>query len=152
MTSVKPLSCHVRRVFILVFLFAFSAPGLAQSEDSGTSKEVTGTTGYSQERFKKPPPYNGPPRSGAQVYAEYCQTCHARSTQGAPLPDDDIQWRIRLRQGVDVLVAHTINGYKELMPERGGCRNCSDAEVRGAVMYILNTSGLELPEKDTKKQ
>jgi cytochrome c5 len=127
----------------------FSTPGRAEENKAVVKQEVKGTTGYAQERYKKPPPYTGPPRSGAQLYEGYCKTCHARSTQGAPLPDDDIQWSIRLRQGVDVLVGHTINGYKELMPARGGCRNCSDAEIRAAVMYMLNTSGALAAQRES---
>jgi len=137
-----------RSAGFFTLLALLSPPALCQAAENG-NKELKGTTGYAQERYKKPPPYTGPPRSGAQVYESYCKTCHARSTQGAPLPDDDIQWRIRLRQGVDVLVGHTINGYKELMPARGGCRNCSDAEVRAAVMYMLNTSGALAAQRES---
>jgi len=137
--SVSQSSKKFTGFFALLVLM--SLPAICHAEEKGM-KELKGTTGYAQERYKSPPPYTGPPRTGAQVYEGYCKTCHARSTQGAPLPDDDIQWSIRLRQGVDVLVKHTINGYKELMPARGGCRNCSDAEVRAAVMYMLHTSGV----------
>ena len=130
-----------RSAVLLALLVLLLHPVVSRAAEKGAS-EVKGTTGYSQERYKSPPPYTGPPRSGEQVYTDYCMTCHARTTQGAPLPDDDIEWGIRLKQGVDVLVEHVLKGYKELMPERGGCRNCSDGEVRAAVMYILHTSGV----------
>ncbi len=105
--------------------------------------EVVATTGYAQERFKEPEPYDGPPRSGAEVYRYRCESCHARSTQGAPLPDDTYEWSRRFARGMDVLVKHTIDGSQDgLMPERGGCRNCSDAEIEAGILYMLRRSGV----------
>jgi len=131
------------------FALLLSLSALCQAAEKGM-QESQATTGYGQERYREPAAYTGPPRSGEQVYGGYCKTCHARSTQGAPLPDDDIQWRMRMRQGIDVLVEHTIDGYKELMPARGGCRNCSDAEVRAAVMYIFSSSGVLTAQRDSE--
>ncbi len=115
-------------------------------------QKVIGTRGYIDEINRPPPPYNGPTRSGKAVYEYRCQTCHARTTQGAPLPDDDIEWRIRYRQGTDVLLQHVKNGYKNgLMPVKGGCRNCSDKELRAAVKYMLLQSGIDIDAKISKK-
>lgn len=103
-----------------------------------------GTIGYAQERYKQASPYNGPVRSGKQVYEYACKTCHDRTTQGAPLPDDDIEWGMRARKGMAVLMEHVKEGYKGLMPEKGGCGNCSDDELRAGIMYMLETSGIDL--------
>ena len=46
-------------------------------------------------------------------------------------------------QGMDVLLYHTIHGYGELMPPRGGCRNCRDEDLATAISYMV-----ELPEPD----
>ncbi len=127
---------------------ALKREGLARS-DAMDPKDpwcVEGTTGYSQERFKEPPAYSGPPRTGEQVYQYRCKSCHAKSTQGAPLPDDEMEWGLRVRKGMDVLINHVINGYKELMPARGGCGNCSDEELRAGIMYMLNASGVKLTQ------
>lgn len=109
--------------------------------------ESTGTIGYAQERFKPAPVYNGPTRSGREVYEYSCATCHDRTTQGAPLPDDDIEWGMRARKGIDVLMKHVKEGYKDLMPEMGGCRNCTDEELLASILYIMETSGIAAPEK-----
>ncbi len=110
----------------------------------GPCAAVEGTQGYRDEINRPPEPWKGPPRSGEQVYAQYCGACHARTTQGAPMPDDDIEWGMRARQGLKVLMEHTISGYRQqLMPPRGGCENCSDAELKAAVLYILKQSGIE---------
>lgn len=109
--------------------------------------EPASTIGYAQERYKPAPVYNGPVRSGKQVYDYACKTCHDRTTQGAPLPDDDIEWEMRARKGMKVLMQHVREGYKGLMPEKGGCRNCSDDELRAGIMYMLEISGIELEER-----
>ncbi len=104
--------------------------------------ESTGTIGYAQERYKLAPVYEGPVRTGQQVYDYACKTCHDRTTQGAPLPDDEIEWGIRAHKGMQVLVQHVKAGYKDLMPEKGGCRNCSDEELLAGILYLFETSGV----------
>jgi len=110
---------------------------------SSHATDTEGTIGYAQERYKPAPVYNGPVRSGKQVYDYACKTCHDRTTQGAPLPNDEIEWGMRARKGMEVLLQHVKEGYKGLMPEKGGCRNCSDEELLASVLYILETSGVE---------
>lgn len=117
----------------------------APATTSGTAQE--GTQGYRDEINRPPEPHRGPPRSGEQVYAYHCAACHAKTTQGAPMPDDDIEWSRRARQGMDVLMAHTIDGYNQLlMPPRGGCGNCSDGELKAAVLFMLEESGVVAPQ------
>jgi len=107
---------------------------------------VEGTQGYRDEIGRPPDPYTGPPRSGAEVYAYRCAACHAKTTQGAPMPGDELEWGLRARQGMALLMAHTIEGYRRgLMPPRGGCGNCSDSELRAAVRYMLQQSGIAPP-------
>lgn len=123
-----------QKIFAAIILSGLAANVLAAIE---------GTQGYRDEINRPPEPWTGPPRSGGQVYADYCGACHARTTQGAPLPDDDVEWGMRSRQGMKVLMEHTINGYnQQLMPPRGGCGNCSDAELKAAVLFILDQSGI----------
>ena len=107
---------------------------------------VRGTQGYRDEINRPPERYSGPSRTGAQVYAYRCAACHDKTTQGAPLPQDDIEWQRRAEQGMAVLMRHVVEGYnKLLMPPRGGCGNCSDAELKAAVIYMLEQSHVEAP-------
>jgi cytochrome c5 len=122
------------------------ATGVLANEGAPDKKPVEGTRGFIDEINRPPEPYKGPPRSGAQVYAYRCAGCHDRTTQGAPLPNDDVEWGLRARQGMDVLMKHVIEGYnEELMPPRGSCGNCTDEELKAALLYILKSSGIELP-------
>jgi len=121
-------------------LFTFISMNICASPE-----KVKGTRGYIDERNKPIAPYSGPTRNGQQVYNEACATCHNRTTQGAPLPDDDVEWGYRIKKGKDVLIRHVMEGYKELMPVKGGCRNCSEEEVLAAIDFILQSSGIETP-------
>ena len=102
--------------------------------------ESVGTIGYVQERYKPAPEYNGSVRTGKEVYDYACKTCHDRTTQGEPLADD-IEWEIRSQKGMKKLMQNVKEGYKDVMPEMGGCRNCSDEELLASIMYIFETSG-----------
>jgi cytochrome c5 len=44
-----------------------------------------------------------------------------------------------LPKGVDGLTGTTLSGIGK-MAARGGCTSCSDAEIRAAVAYMLETS------------
>ncbi|HHO67917.1 MAG TPA: cytochrome c5 family protein [Gammaproteobacteria bacterium] len=126
-------------------LLAAAVVGSAAAAAGTGQPAVEGTQGYRDELRRPPEPWKGKPRSGKQVYEYRCKACHARSTQGAPMPDDDLEWGRRARQGIGVLVRHAIEGYRQqLMPPRGGCRNCSDAEVEAAVRYMLKRSGVKV--------
>lgn len=116
-----------------------AAVGKAPATTSSADPVKGTTTGFWQELHTPAAPRPGKPRSGEQVYRHRCRGCHGRNTQGAPLPGDRDEWGRRAEQGMDVLMRHAIEGYKAtLMPLRGGCKDCSDAEIEAAVRYMMN--------------
>ena len=58
-------------------------------------------------------------------YGKACATCHGAGVLGAPKKGDSAVWQPRLTQGMDVLLSHVKNGYKN-MPAKGLCNDCSD--------------------------
>jgi len=70
-----------------------------------------------------------------QRYARTCGNCHEQGTFMAPRRGDKTAWAPRLRQGEDVLLAHTKNSYK-MMPARGMCSDCTDAEFKALIRYM----------------
>jgi cytochrome c5 len=135
-----------QKLVAVAILLGFSVSAMAAGKPTADEQVIEGTRGYRDEIHRPPEPYKGPPRTGAQVYAYRCAGCHAKTTQGAPMPGDDIEWGLRARQGMKVLMEHTVNGYKQLlMPPRGGCGNCSDEELKAAIVYMLKESGIEPP-------
>ncbi|MEM1434873.1 MAG: c-type cytochrome [Pseudomonadota bacterium] len=87
-------------------------------------------------------PVEQPTGPGATTYLRYCYSCHAAGIAGAPRVGSAEQWRARAAQGLDVLLAHTLAGIDPGMPEKGGCRECSDAELVAAIEHMLAASGL----------
>ena len=75
---------------------------------------------------------------GAKVFASGCNVCHTAGVAGAPKLGDKAAWAPRMGQGIDALTAAVIKG-KGAMPPRGAVANASDAELRGAVEYMVAT-------------
>ena len=73
--------------------------------------------------------------AAARAWQTACASCHARPGTGAPLAGDAKAWADRRSQGADVLLAHTVDGYKG-MPPLGTCGLCTEAELRELVAYV----------------
>jgi cytochrome c5 len=78
---------------------------------------------------------------GKHIYDKYCAVCHAPGTNylNAPVIGDQPTWAPIISQGVDVVIMRTIQGYGHMAP-RGGCSTCNDAQVKAAVLYMLQNS------------
>jgi len=83
----------------------------------------------------------GEPRSGEAVYQAACVACHASGVAGAPVYGDPASWSDRIAKGMDALYSSGLNGVPGTgMMAKGGCMNCTDAEVRAAVDYMVAAS------------
>lgn len=79
------------------------------------------------------------PRSGKQVYESFCKTCHEIGLSGAPKYGDR-KWReLEKKEGRKRLVKEAIKG-EGAMPPRGGCTDCTDAEIKAAVLYMIDSA------------
>gem|GEM_PF-1019905 len=139
------MAINIRSVAAALAVSVFAFGPCAAAVPASAQPTIETTRGFQDEINRPPEPYRGPQRNGSQVYSYRCMSCHARTTQGAPMPGDDIEWGMRAKQGMRVLMEHVINGYnRKLMPPRGGCSNCNDAELRAAVVYMLEKSGIKV--------
>jgi cytochrome c5 len=120
--------------------------------NNNDTSQANTTTGFLQE-FTEKRVHHGKDRSGKEIYEFRCKACHAKNTQGAPMPDDNFEWGIRLKQkGIKPLLRHAMEGYNNtLMPAKGGCRDCNRAEVYASVYYMLKLSGNEVKRHTNKK-
>jgi cytochrome c5 len=75
----------------------------------------------------------------ARTYQSACASCHARIGTGAPLVGSDADWSARRAEGLDVLLVHTVNGFRG-MPPLGGCGLCSEADLRTLVSYVAGVA------------
>lgn len=81
----------------------------------------------------------GAARSGEEITNGKCNVCHGTGAAGAPKVGDAAAWKPRIAQGIDTLVKHAIGGFNA-MPPKGTCGDCSDAEIKAAVEYMVNKS------------
>jgi len=85
-------------------------------------------------------------RSGEQVVKLQCFKCHEEGKGGAPRIGDRTAWIPRLKNGLDATVRSAVNGHGG-MPSRGGLASLTDAEIRSAVLYMLNAGSVAAPAK-----
>lgn len=79
----------------------------------------------------------GGARSGQNVYNTSCIGCHASGVLGAPKLAVEADWKPRFdARGYDTVLANAINGYNA-MPAKGACGDCSDAEIKAAIDYMI---------------
>lgn len=76
--------------------------------------------------------------AGEALVKQACFACHGTGAAGAPKIGDKAAWAPRLAQGIDGLTASAIKG-KGAMPPRG-LSTASDAELRAAVEYMVNSA------------
>ena len=77
--------------------------------------------------------------AGKQVYAKFCANCHAKQpliSLGAPRIGVKADWESRMQRSIPQMFAKIDPGLGA-MPPRGGCFECSDAELKAAIIYML---------------
>lgn len=82
------------------------------------------------------------PDAGRKIFKEFCATCHAEQPVidiRAPRIGDKVIWSALSKQGLPTLLKVTIVG-RGAMPARGGCFECSDAQLTETIQYILQNS------------
>jgi cytochrome c5 len=77
-----------------------------------------------------------PPRPAADIYRDYCAVCHSGGWQGAPIANDEGEWKARVSLGLDAMFKSAKNGLNA-MPAMGTCMDCSDEELKSAIAEML---------------
>ena len=96
-------------------------------EETAVATEPTGDSqaSVSQDSF-----------DAAAIYQQSCFACHASGAAGAPLLGDTEAWAARTEKGMDAVMGNVINGFNA-MPARGMCMDCSDADLRAIVDFMI---------------
>ena len=77
--------------------------------------------------------------TGKKIYDTKCMACHAAGVAGAPKLGDKAAWAPRIATGMDAMMAIVMTG-KNAMPPKGTCMDCSDADLKAAVEYMVNAA------------
>lgn len=85
------------------------------------------------------------PQAGKKIYEQLCSTCHARDPSielEAPKIGVTKDWARLMPAGInnpksiESLLTLTIMGVNQ-MPPRGGCFECSNEQLKAAIIYML---------------
>jgi cytochrome c5 len=118
--------------------FTLLLAGCGETGGNGTDVAAGDAREASVPPIVEPSPSYDPTR-GAAVFRDKCLRCHGDGLYDAPRLGDAMEWKARLDQGLDTLIAHAIEGHGR-MPPRGGFHELSDAEIAAAVAYVVDRS------------
>ena len=79
-------------------------------------------------------------RTGEQIVRFQCVLCHGAGMAGAPRIGDRKAWEKRLSAGEEALLRSALQG-RGAMPPNGGLADVSPQELRGAIDYMIKSSG-----------
>ena len=77
-------------------------------------------------------------RSAEDLYPR-CQGCHDSGLMGAPKFGSLVAWAPIIERGIDNVIQVAISGVGS-MPARGGCSDCSDAELKSIIQYMMDNA------------
>jgi len=83
-------------------------------------------------------------KTGEQVFAAQCTTCHTAGLVGAPKFGDADAWAPRIKTGYDALLHSALAGKGQMGAQGGG--DYTDLEVGRAVVYMANKGGAKFDE------
>ncbi|CAM5789322.1 c-type cytochrome [Rhizobacter fulvus] len=83
-------------------------------------------------------------KTGEQVFAAQCTTCHTAGLVGAPKLGDADAWGPRLKTGYDALLHSALAGKGNMGAQGGG--DYTDLEIGRAVVYMANKAGGKFDE------
>lgn len=133
---------HMKKLFGILLMTAMVSGTAVANDDEVQARiaPVGSTCMQGEECAAAPAPAAAAgPKSGKDVYAGFCTTCHSAGVMGAPKFGTAADWAPRAAKGKDTLYTHAIGGFNA-MPPKGMCAACSDDEIKGAVDYMLDGS------------
>lgn len=83
-------------------------------------------------------------KTGEQVFAAQCTTCHTAGLVGAPKFGDAEAWAPRIKTGYEALLHSALAGKGNMGAQGGG--DYTDLEIGRAVVYMANKGGAKFDE------
>lgn len=134
---------------VAIFFIARSITLFTPTPDVESRKQITaedrikpvGQVAVAEPGKEEPAP--AVERTGEEIVTSVCSSCHATGVLGSPKIGDTDAWAARFERGLDALVQAAITGVRA-MPPKGGDPNLTENDIRKAVTYILQESGVEV--------
>lgn len=121
----------MKYITVLLLLCSFSIYATSETKPKNTLNEPVAKTAT-----ETPPQEN----SGQTTYEQFCVICHQDGVASAPKFRNETDWKSRLAgRTVDDLVSSATKGLN-LMPAQGTCSECTEADLKAAIQYMLPKS------------
>jgi cytochrome c5 len=130
---------HSRALIALAAAIALPLSGCGndKSIDSEMSASLTQPVAKVALKVQKEEPGK---RTGEEIAAKVCNSCHGTGALGSPMTGDNAAWAPRIAKGFDALIGTATSGINN-MPPKGGAADLTDKELARAVAYLANQSG-----------
>ncbi|RMH62106.1 MAG: cytochrome c5 family protein [Calditrichaeota bacterium] len=87
-------------------------------------------------------------KNGEKVFNKICFACHKDGVAGAAAITNKKRWQENADKGLENLMTNIkkgiVNGKYGTMPPRGGCTDCTDEDLKDAILYMIHESGARL--------
>ena len=78
-------------------------------------------------------------QDGKKIYSENCSVCHSTGFKNAPKLGDKAAFQASVKKGFVDTYLNVVTGNGG-HPPRGACADCTDAEIKAAVKYLMTES------------
>lgn len=95
-----------------------------------------GDSAYASSSTTAAPPKSLTLADGKAIYDNNCAICHNSGFKNAPKLGDVKAFQPIIAQGFEETFLKTVQGYGN-HPPRGACADCSDAQLKAAVQYMM---------------
>ena len=79
--------------------------------------------------------------NGEKIYMRACFACHNTGREGATLLTETRKWNRTAKKGIEILYQNVLQGYTGMggvMPPKGNCWDCTEDDIRQAILYIYH--------------
>ncbi len=83
--------------------------------------------------------------SGKAIFHTYCYICHENAMDEVTMLTNKTHWTENRTKEIETLVQHVHDGYTGnfgTMPPKGACMECSKEDLRNAVIFMMNETGV----------
>lgn len=119
--------------------FMLSESGVKVETGSGDAAAASGTTASADKAAGDAESAGVDEARAKEIYQSKCFACHGTGAAGAPVLGKTDAWAPRIDKGMDTLTKHAVEGFNA-MPPMGTCMDCSEAEIRAVVEYMVTES------------
>ncbi|MDQ8039974.1 MAG: c-type cytochrome [Rickettsiella sp.] len=134
------------KIILICFILLLSFSTYLHAEFSDQSFEAIeeriapiGKVRIGKETLNQLSTYKIQAHLGKTIFEKHCIICHSTGIAGAPRFGNKLDWQLRIKKKLSLLLEHVKNGYNA-MPRKGTCLECSAEDLKAAIFYMTKKS------------